>query len=221
MSFSTDNDRLRDYFEPAGKVVKATVIRLGKRRSAGYGFVTFETAQEAEKAVDKFNKTELDEREITVQVARPKAAPKSTTAKDTTATGGEANVSTGDAEETTTDTTSKPRRRRRSLTSRRPTTASTTRVFVANLPFATTDDELAALFEDFTIDTASIARLRNGRSKGYGFIDVADETEQQRIIENFKPVTLSEREISVKVAMVPVDVDAAADQVKQDEETVQ
>lgn len=47
-----------------------------------------------------------------------------------------------------------------------------------------------------------------------------NETEQQKIIDNFKPVTLSEREISVKVAMVPVDVDAAADQVKQDEETI-
>jgi hypothetical protein len=32
---------------------------------------------------------------------------------------------------------------------------------------------------------------------------------------------LAEREVSVKVALVPVNVDAAADQVKQDEEGAQ
>jgi RNA recognition motif-containing protein len=59
------------------------------------------------------------------------------------------------------DTTRKPReRRRRSLPARRPTTASTTRVFVANLPFSTTDEEMAALFEDFSIESANVARLR-------------------------------------------------------------
>lgn len=122
----------------------ATVIKRGKHRSAGYGFVTFESAKEAEDAVDKFNKTELDEREITVQIARPKAVHSP-----------EAPATEED------DTTRKPReRRRRSLPARRPTTASTTRVFVANLPFSTTDEEMAALFEDFSIESANVARLR-------------------------------------------------------------
>lgn len=121
----------------------ATVIKRGKHRSAGYGFVTFESNKEAEEAVDKFNKTELDEREITVQIARPKA------------------VHSPEAPAAEEDDTPKPRqRRRRSLPARRPTTASTTRVFVANLPFSTTDEEMAALFEDFSIESASVARLR-------------------------------------------------------------
>lgn len=141
--------------------VNATVIRLGKRRSAGYGFVTFETAQEAEKAVEKFNKTELDEREITVQIARPKA-PKSpttttTTKKDTTTEGEPTTKADDDDAE---GAASKPRRRRRSLVARRPTTASTTRIFVANLPYATTEDELTALFDGFSISSSTIARLR-------------------------------------------------------------
>ncbi|KAI8097577.1 uncharacterized protein BX664DRAFT_347542 [Halteromyces radiatus] len=195
LSFSTDKEALGKYFESAGKVINATVIRRGRYRSAGYGFVTFETSEEAEKAVEKFNKTNMDEREITVQVARPKT-PRTTKTKNTTSG-----------------------RRRRSLPTRRPTAASTTRVFVANLPYSTTDEELASLFENFNIESASIARLRNGRSKGFGFIDVKNETEQQKVIENFKDVKLGDREISVKVAMVPVDLDAAENEVKQEEQT--
>ncbi|SAM01634.1 hypothetical protein [Absidia glauca] len=199
LSFSTDKDALRQYFEAAGKVTQATVIRRSKLRSAGYGFVTYETSDEAEKAAETLDTTKLDGRNISVQIARPKASKKPTTPSPS-------------AEKPTPT-------KRRSVT--RPTTASNTRIFVANLPYATTDDELAALFSDFTIESASIARLRNGRSKGYGFVDVASETEQQTIINGFQPVTLAEREVSVKVALVPVNVDAAADQVKQDEEGAQ
>lgn len=111
--------------------IQATVIRRSKHRSAGYGFVTYETSDEAEKAAETLDKTELDGREISVQIARPKTSKKPTTTSPT-----------------------KPR----SLTSL--TTASSTRIFVANLPYATTDDELAALFSDFTIESASIARLQ-------------------------------------------------------------
>ncbi|KAI8344011.1 hypothetical protein BC941DRAFT_447035 [Chlamydoabsidia padenii] len=184
LSFSTDDNGLKQYFESVGKVIDATVIKRGKHRSAGYGFVTFETEKEAQQAVEKLDKTMLDDREITIQMASPKTE----------------------------------KTKRRSLPARRPTTASTTRLFVANLPFVTTDEEMAALFADFSIESATVARLRNGRSKGYGFVDVANETEQQKIIDNFKPLMVAEREVTVKVAMVPVDVDAAADQVKQDEE---
>ncbi|KAI8338963.1 hypothetical protein BC941DRAFT_469145 [Chlamydoabsidia padenii] len=188
LSYSTDKDTLHKHFESAGNVTHAVVIKRSKHRSAGYGFVTFETTEQAEKAATTLDKTELDGREISVQIARAKQAP------------------------------SKQQQQQRSLPTRRPTTTSTTRIFVANLPYVTTDDELADLFKDFTIDSASIARLRNGRSKGYGFVDVANEVEQQKIINEFKPVTLAEREVSVKVALVPVEIDAAVDQVKQDEE---
>jgi RNA recognition motif-containing protein len=117
---------------------QATVIRRSKLRSAGYGFVTYETSDEAEKAAETLDNTELDGRKISVQIARPKASKKTTTTPST-------------AEKPTPT-------KRRSIT--RPTTASNTRIFVANLPYATTDDELAALFSGFTIESASIARLR-------------------------------------------------------------
>jgi RNA recognition motif-containing protein len=43
-----------------------------RKRSAGYGFVTFATLEETTKAANDLNKKELDGREINVEVARPK-----------------------------------------------------------------------------------------------------------------------------------------------------
>ncbi|ORX62602.1 hypothetical protein DM01DRAFT_1297285 [Hesseltinella vesiculosa] len=182
LSFSTRKDGLADYFSRVGKVAKASVIRRGHLRSAGYGFVTFEDPEDAEKATQELNKTELDGREITVELAKPKP--------------------------------DEPRRRRRSSTQHqaKPTVASKTRIFVANLPYATTDDELSALFETFTIESASIARLRNGRSKGYGFVEVSSEKEQANIIENFKDIKVGDRDVSVKVALMPVKGDEGKDE---------
>jgi RNA recognition motif-containing protein len=40
-------------------------------RSLGYGFVTFATCEEAEKAVAATDKTEIDGRAINVEIAKP------------------------------------------------------------------------------------------------------------------------------------------------------
>ncbi|KAI8066571.1 hypothetical protein BC940DRAFT_302468 [Gongronella butleri] len=187
LSFGTNEETLTEYFGKVGKVASATVIRRGRFRSAGYGFVSFEQASDAEKAVEQLNETELDERQITVQLAKPKS-----------------------------DEPSKPRRggrrssRRNSKDdeARPPMVPSKTRIYVANLPYSTTDEELAALFDKFTIDTAAVARLRNGRSKGYGFVNVPSEQDQLKIIDGFKDVKVGEREISVQIARVPAEGDA-------------
>lgn len=48
----------------------AQVILRGTR-SAGYGFVSLNSAEAAQKAVDLLNKTELDGREVIVEIAKP------------------------------------------------------------------------------------------------------------------------------------------------------
>lgn len=57
----------------------STFIQLIKRgtRSLGYGFVTYETEAEAQKAVTMLNKKEIDGREINVEGAKPQPPPKS------------------------------------------------------------------------------------------------------------------------------------------------
>lgn len=73
LSFNTTEDALRDHFSQAGTVESATVITdKMSGRSKGFGFVEMATEEEAQKAVDELNGKELDGRELTVNIARPK-----------------------------------------------------------------------------------------------------------------------------------------------------
>jgi len=71
LSFKTKEDQLAEQFAAAGKVVSANIITRGPR-SLGYGFVEFETEQEAQAAVDLLNKKNVDGREINVELAKPR-----------------------------------------------------------------------------------------------------------------------------------------------------
>ena len=97
--------------------LSAQVILRGNR-SAGYGFVAFNTAEAAQKAVDLLNKKELDGRTLIVEIAKPteekykerkeKRAPKKRSSKKAKAPGDEAAAANGTADATETkDTTEK------------------------------------------------------------------------------------------------------------------
>jgi len=71
LSFKTQESDLAKEFEVAGKVATANIISRGSR-SLGYGFVEMESEEEAKKAVELLNKKNIDNREINVEVARPR-----------------------------------------------------------------------------------------------------------------------------------------------------
>lgn len=72
LSFDTTEDGLRDHFSKAGKVESASII-IDKTsgRSKGFGFVEMSSEDEAKKAIEMFDKKELDGRTIIVNEARP------------------------------------------------------------------------------------------------------------------------------------------------------
>ena len=79
-------------------------------------------------------------------------------------------------------------------------------LFVANLGFTIGDEELAAIFTDagIPVNSARIVRRRWGKprkSKGYGFVDVGDETNQAKAIELLQGKEVGGRPIAVKVAV--------------------
>jgi RNA recognition motif-containing protein len=78
---------------------------------------------------------------------------------------------------------------------------SKTTVFVANLPFSTNDSVLVELFKDFNIKSAHVVKGRSGRSKGFGFVDLVDEEEQQKVLEQMKGIKHEDRELIIKVAL--------------------
>ena len=50
-------------------------------------------------------------------------------------------------------------------------------IYVGNLPFDATDSDLRSLFTDYgTVNSASVIMDReSGRSRGFGFVELADE----------------------------------------------
>ncbi|MDH5560466.1 MAG: RNA-binding protein [Deltaproteobacteria bacterium] len=77
----------------------------------------------------------------------------------------------------------------------------TERIYVGNLPFKTTDDELKSLFNPFgEVKSAEVIRYRKtNRSKGYGFVEMPKE-EALKAIEGLNEKVFNEREIVVKLA---------------------
>lgn len=73
LPFSTTEEELRTMFTQAGNVVSVSLIKdRDTGRSRGFAFVEFATQAEAEKAVSLFNNTPLENRNLKVNLARPK-----------------------------------------------------------------------------------------------------------------------------------------------------
>jgi RNA recognition motif-containing protein len=73
LSYATTEDDLRTLFAQAGTVKTVTLIKdRDTGRSKGFAFVEFETQVEAQKAISMFNGQQLGDRELTVNLARPR-----------------------------------------------------------------------------------------------------------------------------------------------------
>lgn len=71
LPWAIDDHQLKDHFGSFGSVVNATVIRDREtQRSRGFGFVEFGSPDEATKAVEALDGTEMEGRQITVSVAK-------------------------------------------------------------------------------------------------------------------------------------------------------
>ncbi len=73
LSFNVTENDLNDAFAAHGTVTETNLMMdRTTNRSRGFGFVTMSTDEEAKKAIDSLNGTQLDGRAITVNVARPR-----------------------------------------------------------------------------------------------------------------------------------------------------
>ena len=77
----------------------------------------------------------------------------------------------------------------------------TKKVYVGNLPFMTTEDELANLFQQVgTVESVSIITDREtGRSKGFGFVSMSSE-DADRAIAEFNGADFNGRALTVNEA---------------------
>jgi RNA recognition motif-containing protein len=212
LSFSTRENELAEEFEAAGKVVRANIITRGPR-SLGYGFVEMADDAAAEAAVKVMDKKVIDGRQINVELAKPRdesaaaattaarparpRAPRGPRAPRNGGEGGVGGAPTGGAPA--------GGRRPRAPRTTTPKTPSSTTLFVANLPFAVTDEGLADIFAEFKshLKNAHVVRKINGRSKGFGFVEFDTAESQNAALKAIDKKTIEGRELSVKIALTP------------------
>jgi cold-inducible RNA-binding protein len=73
LSFQTSSEDLQQLFAQAGTVESATVVEdRDTGRSRGFGFVEMASKEEGEKAIQQFNGSDLNGRNLTVNEARPR-----------------------------------------------------------------------------------------------------------------------------------------------------
>jgi RNA recognition motif-containing protein len=77
-----------------------------------------------------------------------------------------------------------------------------TKLYIGNLPYTTTEDDLKTLFADYgnVLSATLITDRDSGRSKGFGFVELEDDAKAQEAITALDKSAVGERTIFVSVA---------------------
>ena len=75
-------------------------------------------------------------------------------------------------------------------------------IYVGNLPYALSDDDLRELFAEFGAVSSSkiISDRETGRSKGFGFVEMPEQAEAEEAIKELDGREVEGRNIRVNVA---------------------
>jgi len=75
-------------------------------------------------------------------------------------------------------------------------------IFVAGLPYDMDDAELREFFEKFgKVNSAKVAMDKEtGKSRGFGFVEMPDDTEGREAIEGLNGISLGKKPLVVKQA---------------------
>ena len=75
-------------------------------------------------------------------------------------------------------------------------------IYVGNLLFKTTQDEIRSLFEQHgeVISVKLITDRETGRAKGYGFVEMSDENAANQAVEHFNGMEFGGRMLKVNIS---------------------
>jgi len=138
-----NDEKLRDMFEPFGKISSAKVVNDDGGKVKGFGFVSFEEPESAEKAVDELNGKEMPSGKILFVGRAQKKAERQ----------------------------AELRRKFEQLKMERMNRYQGVNLYVKNLDDQIDDERLRKEFSPFgTITSAKVMCDSTGRSKGFGFV---------------------------------------------------
>ncbi|XP_017078287.1 polyadenylate-binding protein [Drosophila eugracilis] len=138
-----DDEKLKEFFEPYGKITSYKVMSKEDGKSKGFGFVAFETTEAAEAAVKALNGKDMGEgKSLYVARAQKKA-----------------------------ERQQELKRKFEELKQKRHESVFGVNLYVKNLDDTIDDDRLREKFSPYgTITSAKVMTDEEGRSKGFGFV---------------------------------------------------
>jgi polyadenylate-binding protein len=138
-----NEEKLKELFEPYGKITSHTVMTKEDGKSKGFGFVAFESTESAEKAVLALNGKDLGDGKVLYVARAQKKAERQAELK----------------------------RKFEELKQKRQESDSFINLYVKNLDESITDESLRKAFSPYgTITSAKVMTDDEGRSKGFGFV---------------------------------------------------
>merc|ERR1719318_2187557 len=149
-----DDEKLRDMFEKYGKIISAKVmVDESSGRVRGFGFVSFEDAETAEKAVDELNGSDVGGRTMYVGRAQKKA-----------------------------ERQAELKERFEKLKLERLNRYQGVNLYVKNLDDNIDDERLRKEFSQFGTITSARVMCEGGRSKGFGFVCFSSPEEATKAV---------------------------------------
>merc|ERR1712209_255695 len=148
-----DEARLNEMFEKYGKISSVKIMKSEDGKSKGFGFVSFDTPEEAQTAVDDLNNKEMDGKTVYCGRAQKKAERQAELKKKFDA-----------------------------LKQERMQRYQGVNLYVKNLDDTVDDDRLRKEFAPFGTITSAKVMNEDGRSKGFGFVCFSSPEEATKAV---------------------------------------
>lgn len=76
------------------------------------------------------------------------------------------------------------------------------KLYVGNLSYATTEDELNTLFSNAgTVTSVAVIKDREtGRSKGFAFVEMSTQAEAEKVINQYNGYAMGDRDLRISIA---------------------
>lgn len=184
LPFSINWQALKDIFRESGNIIRADVRLDDRGRSKGFGTVSFENKEDVENAIQKFNGYEIEGRALDVREGKNNASVDASQSNTTYRSNGRSNSEFTEGVEGEGETNET--------------------IYVDNLPFATSNDDLFELFE--TVGRVSAAEIKfdgSGRPAGSAVVKFESVESAEAAVQKLNQYDYGGRPLNITFAKLP------------------
>jgi len=202
LPFSINWQALKDLMRTAGEVLRADVRLDSWGKSRGFGTVVFDTQEDAERAVEMFQGYEIEGRKLDTRPGRGGAANEQLSERDSYSARDSYDSRSSRRETYSSESTVSKNSEFTEGVAGNGEKSDT--IFVANLPFATTNDDLYELFETVGRTTkAEIQYNETGKPSGNAVVQFELAELSENAIQNLDNYLYGGRNLTITYATKP------------------